>query len=196
MAQRTLAFRLHQEYDNDHEDVDVHIRWLKLWCTSAGCSAHDFSNSLRWSSLTEFADRQIMRRMWIVIESLRSSLDQLIGNLAGWIGDSIQFGDYHGPLCLSSVWRLLGIPEQWAHELAELEFRFESGYIIVGFATTRLCLNGWQIAICTCSSSEAGRTPDGVQSVGLVVACSLANLLAWGRLLTSFGRRPWSRSTT
>ena len=132
MAQRSLAFRLHQQYDNDHEDVDVHLRWLKLWCTSAGCSAHDFSNSLRWSSLSEFADRQIMRRMWIVIESLRSSLDQLISNLAGWIGDSIQFGDYHGPLCLFSVWRLLGLSEQWAHELAELEFRFESGHLIVG----------------------------------------------------------------
>ena len=130
MAQRSLAFRLHQEYDNDHDDVDVHLRWLKLWCTSSGCSAHDFSNSLRWSSL-QLADRHMMRRMWIVIESLRSSLDQLVSTLGRWIGDSIRFGDYHGPLCLFSVWRLLGRSEHWARELAELEFRFESGQIIV-----------------------------------------------------------------
>ena len=130
MAQRSLAFRLHQEYDNDHDDVDVHLRWLKLWCTSSGCSAHDFSNSLRWSSL-QLADRHMMRRMWIVIESLRSSLDQLVSILGRRIGDSIHFGDYHGPLCLFPVWRLLGLSEHWVRELAELEFRFESGQIIV-----------------------------------------------------------------
>ena len=111
MAQRSLAFRLHQEYDNDHDDVDVHLRWLKLWCTSSGCSAHDFSNSLRWSSLNEPADRHMMRRMWIVVESLRSSLDQLVSSLGRWIGDSIQLGDYRRPLCFRSgvFWAYLSI---------------------------------------------------------------------------------------
>ena len=79
--QRAHAFRLHDESNLETDPDDVELKWLLHWTTSAGCSAHDFTNSLRWSNFKDFGNRDKMRRVWIVIESLRSSLDQLIGNL-------------------------------------------------------------------------------------------------------------------
>lgn len=127
LLQRHEALRIHQRSTDDSAD------WLSLWhwTTAAGCAAHDFSNSLRWAHLHEFSSRDTMRRMWIVVESLRSSLDQLLSNLPAWVSSKLQFRDYVGEASLREVWRLLGFSAGFCDEFADLQLRFEDDALLV-----------------------------------------------------------------
>ena len=131
--QRAHAFRFHDEANLKTDPGDVELKLLLHWTTSAGCSAHDFTNSLRWSNFKDFGNRDKMRRVWIVIESLRSSLDQLIGNLGAWLGQCLFFKDMRSGVRLQDLWQLLGLPEKLRNEFSELELRFEDGLVCVAF---------------------------------------------------------------
>ena len=128
--QRTEALKEHE--GNSSGDSDQ-ANWRYLWCwnTHCGCSAHDFSNSLRWAFMWAFGDKELMRRTWIVIESLRSSLDQLMSCLAGWLSSVLQFDNNNSTVDLRMVWILLGLTPAWAAEFAELQLRFHDGHVIV-----------------------------------------------------------------
>lgn len=107
MQQRNAAFVAHQALEAGEGDAEAKSLWH--WTTASGCTAHDFSNSLRWSNLQEFGSRDMMKRMWVVIESLRNSLDQFIGNLAPWLAESLDFRDFVGEVELRVIWGLLGV---------------------------------------------------------------------------------------
>ena len=72
-----------------------------------------------------------MRKLWIYIGSVRSSLDQLVANLPQWMSASIKYEDYTGIVPLGVIWKLLGVPDAWRMEFSLLQVRFESGYICV-----------------------------------------------------------------
>ena len=101
------------------------------WVTSTGCSAHDLANALRWANLESFGNRQAMRAMWVCVESLRSSLDQLLRCLPSWLQDHLAFDRYEGDVDLVDFWKLLGLHPDWCEELAVLQVRFRDGVLLV-----------------------------------------------------------------
>ena len=107
--------------------------WLDLWSweTSVGCCAHDFSGALRWAHLKEFGSRDLMRKMWIRVESIRSSLDQLIRQLPHWISRTLRFADYTGSVSLETISVQLGLKDVWVAEFSALQLRFEDGCLFV-----------------------------------------------------------------
>ena len=120
--QRAAAWRLH--HSNFDED-EASSAWLWHWVTSAGCAAHDFTNALRWANLQFFGSRQLMKRMWIVVEALRSSLDQLVVALPLWLEAHLQYEDFVSDVDLDMLWSLLGVPDEMRAEFVDLELRFE-----------------------------------------------------------------------
>jgi hypothetical protein len=126
--QRHAAWRLHHSASDAEEAESA---WLFHWVTSSGCSAHDFTNALRWSNLQFFGSRQLMRAMWIIVESLRSSLDQLIAVLPRWLQLTLEFDDHAGDVDLHLLWSFLDVSEPWCDELVSLQLRFEQGKLKV-----------------------------------------------------------------
>ena len=112
-------------------EKEAYWNWLRHWTTSAGCTAHDFSNALRWANLKEFSDRDTMKKMWVVVESLRNSLDQLISNLGPWMQQVVAVREYYGGVRLSTVWALLGVPPDMCTEFEVLQLRFEDGRLLI-----------------------------------------------------------------
>ena len=69
-----------------------------------------------------------MRDMWIIIESLRNSLDQLIRAVPRWLARCLVFDDFVGGApALADTWRVLGLNDKWCEEFARLHLRYESG---------------------------------------------------------------------
>ena len=49
------------------------------------CALHDAQNGFRWGLLSSCKDTQLMRDLYISVESLRNSMDLLSSRLAGWL---------------------------------------------------------------------------------------------------------------
>ena len=69
--------------------------------------------------------------MWIAVESLRNSLDQLVRSIPAWLSESLRFGDYDGAVNLSELWELMGLTQHWREEFAALQLRVEGDCITV-----------------------------------------------------------------
>ena len=129
IQQREAAWVQHQEHIEGLDAANVSSMWH--WVTSVGCGCHDFSNALRWACLKEFGSRDAMRCLWVGIESLRNSLDQLVRNLPVWLSRRVIYSDYVGTVDLKSVWLFLGLNDAWAAEFADLQLRWEDGALKV-----------------------------------------------------------------
>ena len=128
--QRCSALQLHLQ--NTVGEDAAYERYLKHFVTSVGCSAHDFTNALRWANLKEFGDRQSMKAMWISIESLRSALDQLVRVVPLWLPTVLVYEDFAGPLDLRMLWGRLHVKGPWLEEFVFLQIRFEGDSLKVG----------------------------------------------------------------
>ena len=71
-----------------HIPADV-IRLSEFVCITA-CALHDAHNALKWGMFASFADKELMRDIYIGFESLRRSTDLLSSYIHEWIGASLQ----------------------------------------------------------------------------------------------------------
>ena len=55
------------------------------------CSLHDAQNAFRWGLLNKFQDRQLMRDIYISVESLRNSADIISSSVSAWVLRMISF---------------------------------------------------------------------------------------------------------
>ena len=76
-------------------------------------------------------DKKVLRQVWIIFESLRNSLDQLLKILPSWITARTTFADYGGECNLRSLYTLLGLPPKWSEFVADLQLRWEDGRLCV-----------------------------------------------------------------
>ena len=68
-----------------------------------------------------------MKRMWVAVEALRSSLGQLVFALPLWLEAHLQYEDFVSDVDLDMLWSLLGVPGEMRAEFVDLELRFECG---------------------------------------------------------------------
>ena len=119
-----------------HEEAILHEgaarwRWLLSWFTSAGCVNHDAHNSLKWGALAFYSEKATPRNMFICIESLRQSFDELVIHAPGWIARSLRYENSPSPDGLRRLWTLCDLSSEWVDQLVELELRFEDGVLKV-----------------------------------------------------------------
>jgi hypothetical protein len=118
--------------DEEHDVLTQSmLAWLMHWETYAGCSAHDWQNALRWSFMETMSSRASMRRVWVVCESLKNSIDQLIDGLKPWLAAHLREGDHVSHADLYEVYKRLGLTGVWLERFAALGLRFSDGFLYV-----------------------------------------------------------------
>ena len=83
------------------------------------CALHDAQNGFRWGYPAQFKDKQLMRDLYVAIESLRNSADLLWCRLFSWIDSRLRFATPRGEgwkESARSLWTALDVD----HEVVEL----------------------------------------------------------------------------
>lgn len=131
-----LQMQRHRAFDEfeeaEHGPEHARLSSLRSWCVTVGCSAHDVHNAFRWSIMAFVGDPAVMRKCWVVLQSLRSSFGLLTAALPDWLALRIEFDDAPDPEALFDFWVMLGQTHEWARELAILHLRWEGGRLKVG----------------------------------------------------------------
>ena len=60
------------------------------------CALHDSQNAFRWALWSQFTDKELMRDIYIAIESLRRSQDQIKSHIFQWVGETMRVREDQG----------------------------------------------------------------------------------------------------
>eukprot|EP00969_Alexandrium_andersonii_P180255 7966838-Alexandrium_andersonii.AAC.1 len=123
---------------------------LCTWVVGNGCGCHDCHNGLKWGMHFQFADKELLKDMHIIVESLRNAYGLLYSHLAQWLADTVLFVDTpEDPSNLAALWTALGVDSDWIGTLVSLGLLFKGGRLQVAsrcmdspdlFATLSGCL--------------------------------------------------------
>lgn len=109
----------------------AHLSSLLSWCTSVACVNHDAHNALRWGLLSFYDSKDNLRSLYICIEALRQSVDELVRHAPGWVARRLRFEAAASPEVLRSLWTMVGFAGDWVDHFVELELRFDDGHLKV-----------------------------------------------------------------
>lgn len=76
---------------NERDEASASMSILLTWFACIGCVAHDFPNSLKLATRIYLNCAGTARSAWLMLTSLRSSLDVLVKALLVWLGSCIAF---------------------------------------------------------------------------------------------------------
>ena len=102
-----------------HMDPDI-VALTEFVCITP-CALHDAHNSLKWSMRDRFADPQLLRDLYIVMESLRRSADLLSANVYQWLSTRLRATASRGPHWVEqrlTMWIALGLDPETSDILA------------------------------------------------------------------------------
>jgi len=109
--------------------------WLLELVIVLACAMHDAQSSFRWSLPVEFEDADLLRDVYVGIQSCRNSFNIIIMYLAHWIALSITFVEAMGEEEKENwrtLWRALGMPDDVLHQLVDVfELRCIAGRLLV-----------------------------------------------------------------
>ena len=131
-AELLEARRLHNK--NVVGAFEAYRLWLLTWFSCVGCCLHDIHNSLKWAMLQLFECTVVLRNVFIMIESLRNSYDELNAHLPGWLERHLLFEDDSPNIDRSGVWTLCGISPDIVELMIKLQVRFDGDALKVAVA--------------------------------------------------------------
>lgn len=99
------------------------LSFLLSWTTSVACVNHDARNSLRWGLLGIYASKDKLRSLYITIEALRQSVDELVQHAAFWIGRRLRFEVAALSAVLRRLWTMVGFAGEWVEHFVDVELR-------------------------------------------------------------------------
>ena len=115
--------------------VPAEVLRLSEFVVFTACAAHDAQSAFRWGMRKWLGDKDLLRDVYVCIESLRRSMDLIHGHLAEWVASRIEFVD---ELQMDAVdqrrllWQALDVEMETADVLAEvLQLTFEGGRLRV-----------------------------------------------------------------
>ena len=99
------------------------------------CALHDAQNGFRWGYPAQFKNREMMRSLYVAIESLRNSADLLWGRLSHWIASRLRFTQPRGAEWQDTarlLWTTLDVDHEAVQVLVEdLELVWSGGHLWV-----------------------------------------------------------------
>ena len=121
-----LACYHHQLRSHDENEGGYALNELTHWFVSMRCVMHLAHGGLTRGIQEFFEDRAILKNGWVTLESLRSSLGQLIRCGRAWINARVAFGDWELPLQdQEALWRTLGMETEVVDSLVDLQLRWD-----------------------------------------------------------------------
>lgn len=137
------------------------------WVLVQGCAAHDAQSAFRWGMGADLKDRDLLRDVYIAIESLRNSTDLLIRYAVQWVALRMTFTDPMPDIEIAErleLWEQLGLEPGLADHLARvLQLRFVGGDCCFA-KIAKIWLASWtwcSIRCSLCSSSASGVSRGG-----------------------------------
>ena len=95
---------------------DRAILELKDIFVQTGCAAHDGSGSLKWG-VARWGGKTVHDNLYMVIRSLRQSLDALLSHLRPWLLKVVVFDRHIDAELEGQWWRVLGVEADWVDDL-------------------------------------------------------------------------------
>ena len=85
---------------------------LLQWCTSSACSLHDAHGSHRWGLSSLHADQDMLKGLYVSIQSIRNSMDYVYEHIGSWLAAHIEVVEDDDALpsaeYLQRLWTALG----------------------------------------------------------------------------------------
>ena len=117
---------------------------LLEWILDTGCCVHDVHNGLKWGLFAYTTDPQLIKDIYIVIESLRNAYSLLYSHMGQWLLDKMRFVDDDDVVPrqhLEALWAALGVDSEWVDILADLGLIWRGGFwrFALPMPPTRVC---------------------------------------------------------
>ena len=114
----------HQSTINDHSESWAEAQWLFLqeWVEGVGCSLHDAHNSLKWGLNFKQYGKDVLKSVFIIIQSLRNGFDLISENVCTWLLSHVAFTERSqcvSPDKLYAQWTALGVEPKIVTVLSE-----------------------------------------------------------------------------
>ena len=109
-------------FDHLSQDLPPEVFRLTEFVIVTPCAGHDAHNSFKWAVRSRFEQKDLMRDIYISIESLRNSMDLLTGHLSAWVAQNLTFVPDLPPSLVDerkALWDVLNVGPEVAELLAE-----------------------------------------------------------------------------
>ena len=107
-----------------------HMQPLLDWAVGTGCALHDASKALQWALKPFVVDKEMMKDLYIVIESCRSSFDLLLEYIPVFLAKHMQRSSaIYSKEDAASWWRCMGVGADWVELLANVNPMWRQGEV-------------------------------------------------------------------
>ena len=135
LERQTKEWHLSQGPLPESETITPEAQELLEIVVVTPCALHDSQNAFRWGFLPQCQDRQLMRDLYITVESLRNSSDLLSSRICTWILERLAFADGRGMEWeeeQTRLWTVLGIePDVVDLLVSQLQLCWQGGRLWV-----------------------------------------------------------------
>eukprot|EP00971_Amphidinium_carterae_P347875 6490111-Amphidinium_carterae.2 len=105
---------------------------LMSWPVNVACAAHDAQNALKWALQLGTADPEMVKDMYIMVESLRNSIDSLHIHLPKFVAEHLSPAeDILQSEPLRQIWAALGVTDDTPEYLVETQLRYIGDELLI-----------------------------------------------------------------
>lgn len=116
-------------------NFDAALQELTCWVVHSACANHDCHNALKRGLFNAFQDAELLKDIYISIESLRNSYGLLHDNLAAWVQETLAFVEEPEPADnLQQLYTAMGVEPEWVATISEMGLLFRNGRLEVSAA--------------------------------------------------------------
>eukprot|EP00971_Amphidinium_carterae_P279525 5549207-Amphidinium_carterae.1 len=118
--------------DERSKSGDAPLEPYMTWPINIPCAAHDAQNALKWALLLGATDAELIKDVFVIVESLRNSLDTLHMHLPAFVAEYITPAEEvleSEPL--RQMWAALGQTDEVLEFLVESQLRFTRDQLMI-----------------------------------------------------------------
>ena len=131
LDRETRRWHLEQDTSLRPSHVSDDLANLTEFVVVTACALHDCQNAFKWSMWEDFNNKDQVRDVYIVIESLRRSADLISSHLYAWLYSKLKATADRGEVWVEqrrTLWQTLGIDAETVELMAcELQLWWEDG---------------------------------------------------------------------
>ena len=102
------------------------------WAVGTGCALHDASKALQWALAPWVTDKQMVKDLYVVIESCRNGFDLLTEYMPVFlVQHMVRSPAAYSKEAVAAWWRCMGVSADWVEHLADLNPIFRQGKLVV-----------------------------------------------------------------
>ena len=127
--------KLFYQIQSETDEAAAALGALTEWVVTTPCANHDCQNSLRWGLMSLGPNEEVLKRLWVVIESQRNGFSLLVGHLESFITEALSFVDEEfEEEVVVAFWHGLGVEPEIAEFLAMYNVHWQDGALKVNLS--------------------------------------------------------------